>query len=96
MNLIILFWHCEKWDGQSFIFGKIKFVKGDCTTNYESCSPDPTCYPFIAPTSKCLELSSGVSSTYFAATNTYLSDTYDYYITPLPLGYVSLVCSIGS
>ena len=57
---MILVWQSENWDKKSMLFGYIRYVKGDCPTNYTSCTPDPDCYPFIAPASKCLELTSGV------------------------------------
>ena len=41
-------------------------MKAQCAT-YNTCTPDPTCYLFVAPTSKCLELTSGVTLTYFSA-----------------------------
>lgn len=79
------------------MFGGIKYVKG--CTNYASCAPDPTtCFPFIAPASVCQDLIAGVQSTYLSQTNTYISNAYDYSISPYSYGYdnPSLNCSIFS
>ena len=96
---MILLWQCENYNKYSLIFGYVKFVKGSCTSNYASCPPDPSCYLFIAPSTKCKELISGYSNYYFTSKSYYLDATceWSYYVGNYNyIGYNDLVCKIYS
>ena len=59
MLFILYFGHNDELGGLNLNFGNIMFVKAQCSAT-NLCSPDPTCFKFIAPTTKCLEFTAWV------------------------------------